>query len=100
MKFHIRSFDYCLELPEKYINVIKKYAKDRKVELVKDDNDDEIAIIEVDSLEILPKLEKDIREARGIVQSWDFEDIHGLIFNTLDEKEKVYQVDIYDSYIE
>ena len=44
MKFNIRSFDYCLEIPEKYINVIKKYAKDCKVELVKDDNDDEIAI--------------------------------------------------------
>ena len=100
MKLHIMSCDYGLKLPEKYINVIKKYAKDGKVELVKDDNHDEIAIIEADSLEILPKLEKDIREARGIVRRLDFKDIHGLIFNTLDEKEKVYQIDIYDSYIE
>ena len=100
MKLHIRSFEYD-ELPENYLKVIEKYAKNGNIELVKDDEvETDIAIIEVDSLEILPKFENDIREARGIVQSWDFEDIHGLIFNTLDEKEKVYQVDIYDSYIE
>ena len=100
MKLHIRSFKYD-ELPENYLKVIEKYAKNGNIELVRDDEvETDIAIIEVDSLEILPKFENDIREARGIVQSWDFEDIHGLIFNTLDEKEKVYQVDIYDSYIE
>lgn len=99
MKFYISSFDYCLELPEKYLKVIKKYAKNDNVKLVKEDGY-EIAIIEVDSLEILPRLEKDIREARGIVHSLDFRDIHGLIFNTIDEKEKIYQIDIYDSYNE
>ena len=100
MKLHIRSLKYD-ELPENYLEVIEKYAKNGNIKLVKDDEfETDIAIIEVDSLEILPKLEKDIKEARGTVQSWDFEDIHGLIFNTLDEKEKVYQVDIYDSYIE
>ncbi len=100
MKLHIRSFKYD-ELPENYLKVIEKYAKNGNIELVRDDEvETDIAIIEVDSLEILPKFENDIREARGIIQSWDFEDIHGLIFNTLDEKEKVYQVDIYDSYIE
>ena len=100
MKLHIRSFKYD-ELPENYLKVIEKYAKNGNIELVRDDEvETDIAIIEVDSLEILPKFENDIREARGIVQSCDFEDIHGLIFNTLDEKEKVYQVDIYDSYIE
>ena len=67
--------------------------------LIKDDYY-EIAIIEIDSLEILPQFEKDIRETRGIIRSLDFVDIHGLIFNTLDEKEKIYQIDIYDSYNE
>lgn len=99
MKLHIRSFDDYGDLPQNYLKVIKKYAKDGKVALVKEDGD-EIAIIEVDSLDILPKFEKDIRENRGIVKSFDFTDIHGLIFNTLDEKEKIYQIDIYDSYIE
>jgi len=99
MKFHISSFDHSLKLPDNYLKVIKKYAKNGNVNLVKN-NDYEIAIIEVDSLEILPKFEKDIREARGIVNSFDFADIHGLIFNTLDEKEKIYQIDIYDSYNE
>lgn len=99
MKLYISSFDYCLELPEKYLKVIKKYAKNGNVKLVKEDIY-EIAIIEVDSLEILPRLEKDIREARGIVHSLDFPDIHGLIFSTIDEKEKIYQIDIYDSYNE
>ena len=100
MKLHIRSCRYD-KLPKNYLEVIRKNAKDGNVELIKDDEFEfDIAIIEVDSLEILPKFEKDIRETRGIVKSLDFEDIHGLIFNTLDEKEKVYQIDIYDSYIE
>lgn len=99
MKLYISSFDYCFGLPEKYLKVIKKYAKNDNVKLVKEDGY-EIAIIEIDSLEILPRLEKDIREARGIVHSLDFPDIHGLIFNTIDEKEKIYQIDIYDSYNE
>lgn len=99
MKLYINSFDYCFQLPEKYLKVIKKYDKNGNVKLIKDD-DYETAIIEVDSLEILPKLEKDIRKARGIVKSFDFSDIHGLIFNTIDEKEKIYQIDIYDSYNE
>lgn len=99
MKFHISSFDYCLKLPDNYLKVIKKYAKNGNVNLVKN-NDYEIAVIEVDSLEILPKFEKDIREVRGISNNFDFGDIHGLIFNTLDEKEKIYQIDIYDSYNE
>ena len=66
---------------------------------IKDDGY-ETAIIEIDSLDILPKFEKDLRKARGIVKSFDFADIHGLIFNTIDEKEKIYQIDIYDSYNE
>ncbi len=99
MKLYISSFDYSLELSEKYLKVIKKYAKDGNVKLIKDGGN-EIAIIEVDSLEILPKFEKDIREARGIIHSLDFPDIHGLIFNTIDEKERIYQIDIYDSYNE
>ena len=99
MKLHIRSFDDYGDLPQNYLEVIKKYAKNGNVELITDDGD-QIAIIEIDSLDILPKFEKDIRKARGIVRSIDFADIHGLIFNTLNEKEKVYQVDIYDSYIE
>ena len=99
MKLYISSFDYGLKLPEKYLKVIKKYAKDGNVKLITYDGD-ETAIIEVDSLEILPKFEKDIREARGIVHSLDFPDIHGLIFNTIDEKEKIYQINIYDSYNE
>lgn len=99
MKFYIRSFEYSLKLPENYLKVIKKYSKNGSVNLIKDDYY-EIAIIEVDSLEILPQFEKDIRETRGIVRSLDFADIHGLIFNTLDEKEKIYQIDIYDSYNE
>ncbi len=69
------------------------------MELVKNDGY-ETAVIEIESLEILPEIEKDIRKARGIVKSFDFEDIHGLIFNTIDEKKKIYQVDIYDSYNE
>ena len=48
----------------------------------------------------LPKLEKDIRKARGIVKSLDFSDIHGLIFNTINEKEEIYKINIYDSYNE
>lgn len=99
MKLYINSFEHSLELPENYLKVIRKYAKNGNVELVKDDGS-EIAIIEVNSLEILPKFEKDIREARGIVKSFDFSDIHGLIFNTINEKEKIYQIDIYDSYNE
>lgn len=99
MKLYISSFDYSLKLPEKYLKVIKKYAKDGNVKLIKN-NGNEIAIIEFDSLEILPKFEKDIREARGIVNSLDFPDIHGLVFNTIDEKERIYQIDIYDSYNE
>lgn len=99
MKLHIRSFDDYGDLPQNYLEVIKKYAKNGNVELIIDDGD-QIAIIEVDSLDILPKFENDIRKARGTVRSIDFADIHGLIFNTLNEKEKVYQVDIYDSYIE
>ena len=99
MKLHIRSFDNYGDLPQNYLKVIKKYAKDGNVKLSKEDYN-EIAIIEVDSLDILPKFENDIRKARGTVRSLDFADIHGLIFNTLNEKEKVYQVDIYDSYIE
>ncbi len=99
MKLHIRSFDDYGDLPQNYLEVIKKYAKNGNVELITDD-ENKIAIIEVDSLDILPKFENDIREARGVAKSFDFADIHGLIFNTLDEKEKVYQVDIYDSYIE
>ncbi|MBS5857900.1 MAG: hypothetical protein KIC60_05380 [Clostridium sp.] len=99
MKFYIRSFENSLKLPENYLKVIKKYAKNGNVNLIKDDYY-EIAIIEIDSLEILPQFEKDIRETRGIIRSLDFVDIHGLIFNTLDEKEKIYQIDIYDSYNE
>lgn len=99
MKLCISSFDYSLELPEKYLNVIRKYAKNGNVELVKNEGY-ETAIIEIDSLEILPKFERDIREARGIVNSLDFADIHGLIFNTIDEEQKIYQIDIYDSYNE
>lgn len=99
MKLYISSFEHSLELPENYLKVIRKYAKNGNVELVKDDGN-EIAIIEVNSLEILPKFEKDIREARGIVKSFYFSDIHGLIFNTINEKEKIYQIDIYDSYNE
>lgn len=99
MKLYISSFEHCLKLSEEYLKVIKKYAKDGDVKLIKDD-ENEIAIIEFDSLEILPKFEKDIRKARGIVNSFDFADIHGLIFNTIDEKEKIYQIDIYDSYNE
>lgn len=99
MKLCINSFDYRLELPENYLKVIRKYAKKGNVELVKNDGY-ETAVIEIDSLEIIPKFEKDIKEARGIVESFDFADIHGLIFNTIDEKEKIYQIDIYDSYNE
>ena len=66
MKLHIRSFKYD-ELPENYLKVIEKYAKNGNIELVRDDEvETDIAIIEVDSLEILPKFENDIREARGI----------------------------------
>ena len=99
MKLCINSFDYCLGLPENYLKVIRKYAKNGNVNIVKDDGY-ETAIIEIDSLDILPKFEKDLRKARGIVKSFDFADIHGLIFNTIDEKEKIYQIDIYDSYNE
>lgn len=99
MKLYISSFEHCLELPEKYLKVIRKYAKNGNVKLIKDDGN-EIAIIEVNSLEILPKFEKDIRDARGIVNSFDFSDIHGLIFNTINEEEQIYQIDIYDSYNE
>lgn len=100
MKLHIRSLKYD-ELPENYLEVIEKYAKNGNIKLVKDDEfETDIAIIEVDSLEILPKFENDIREIRDNTRSFDFGDIHGLIFNTLDEKEKIYQVDIYDGYIE
>ena len=99
MKLYINSFDYCIELPENYLKVIKKYAKNGNVELIKEDIF-KTAIIEIDSLEILPKFEKDLRKARGIVKSLDFADIHGLIFNTIDEKEKIYQITIYDSYNE
>ena len=99
MKISINSFDYCLELPENYLKVIKKYAKSGNVKLVKEDGY-ETAIIEIDSLEILPKFEKDLRKSRGIVESLDFADIHGLIFNTIDEKKEIYQITIYDSYNE
>ena len=54
MKLYISSFEHSLELPENYLKVIRKYAKNGNVELVKDDGN-EIAIIEVNSLEILPK---------------------------------------------
>lgn len=99
MKLYISSFEHGFKLPEKYLKAIKKHAKDGNIKLIKEDWN-EIAIIEVDSLEILPKLEKDIRTARGIVHSFDFSDIHGLIFNTINEKEEIYQIDIYDSYNE
>ena len=95
MKLHIRSLKYD-ELPENYLEVIEKYAKNGNIKLVKDDEfETDIAIIEV-----VPKFENDIREIRDNTRSFDFGDIHGLIFNTLDEKEKIYQVDIYDGYIE
>lgn len=99
MKLYIISSDYSLKLPENYMKVIKKYSKDGNVQLVKDEHY-EIAIIEVDSLSMLPNFEKDISVARGIVNSFDFANIHGLIFNTIDEKEKIYQIEIYDYYIE
>lgn len=99
MKLYISSFEHILKLPEIYLKVIKKYSKDGNVKLIQDDLK-EIAIIETDSLEILPKLEKDIRKARGIVKSLDFSDIHGLIFNTINEKEEIYEINIYDSYNE
>lgn len=99
MKLYISSFEHIIKLPEIYLKVIKKYSKDGNVKLIKDDWK-EIAIIETDSLEILPKLEKDIRKARGIVTSLDFSDIHGLIFNTINEKEEIYEINIYDSYNE
>lgn len=99
MKLYISSFEHSLELPEEYLKAIKKHAKDGNIKLIKE-NWNEIAIIEVDSLEILPKLEKDIRTARGIVNSFDFSDIHGLIFNTINEKKEIYQINIYDSYNE
>lgn len=99
MQLHVRSFEYSLELPKSYIEAIKKVSNDGNIEIIKDDGY-EIAIIEVDSLEILPKLEKNIREIKNIRRSFDFWDIHGLIINTIDEKEKVYQVDIYDGYNE
>lgn len=99
MKLYISSFEHILKLPEIYLKVIKKYSKDGDVKLIQDDWK-EIAIIETDSLEILPKLEKDIRKARGIVKSLDFSDIPGLIFNTINEKEEIYEINIYDSYNE
>lgn len=99
MKLYISSFEHIIKLPEIYLKVIKKYSKDGNVKLIKDDLK-EIAIIETDSLEILPKLEKDIRKARDIVKSLDFSDIHGLIFNTINEKEEIYEINIYDSYNE
>ena len=99
MKLYINSFEHIIKLPEIYLKVIKKYSKDGNVKLIKDDLK-EIAIIETDSLEILPKLEKDIRKARSIVKSLDFSDIHGLIFNTINEKEEIYEINIYDSYNE
>lgn len=99
MKLYISSFEHILKLPEIYLKVIKKYSKAGNVKLIQDDWK-EIAIIETDSLEILPKLEKDIRKARGIVKSLDFSDIHGLIFNTINEKEEIYEINIYDSYNE
>ena len=99
MKLHIRSFEYSIELPKSYIEAIKKVSNDGNLEIIKDDGD-EIAIIEVDSLEVLPKLEKSIREIDNVHRSMDFWDIHGLILNTLDEKQKVYQIDIYDGYNE
>ena len=71
MKLCINSFDYCLGLPENYLKVIRKYAKNGNVNMVKDDGY-ETAIIEIDSLDILPKFEKDLRKARGIVKSFDF----------------------------
>lgn len=99
MKLYISSFEHIIKLPEIYLKVIKKYSKDGNVKLIKDDWK-EIAIIETDSLETLPKLEKDIRKARGIVKSLDFSDIHGFIFNTINEKEEIYEINIYDSYNE
>lgn len=99
MKLYISSFEHIIKLPEIYLKVIKKYSKDGNVKLIKDDWK-EIAIIETDSLEILPKLEKDMRKAREIVKSLDFSDIHGLIFNTINEKEEIYEINIYDSYNE
>ena len=99
MKLYINSFDYSLGLPENYLKVIKKYSKDGNVELLKTDWN-EFAIIEIESLAILPKFEKDIRETRGIVNSFDFSDIRGLIFNTIDEKQKIYKITIYDNYNE
>lgn len=99
MKLCISSFDYRLELPHHYLKVIKKYSKNSNIKLVQNDGY-ETAVIEIDSLEILPKFEKDLRKARGIVKSFDFADIHGLIFNTIDEEQKIYQIEIYDSYNE
>ena len=60
----------------------------------------ETAIIEIDSLEILSYFEKDLNDARGTVNSFDFAQIRGLIFSTIDEKEKIYEIDIYDFYNE
>lgn len=37
MKFYIRSFEYSLKFPENYLKVIKKYAKNESVNLIKDD---------------------------------------------------------------
>ena len=99
MKLHINSFDYSLKLPKNYLKVISKYAKNGDIKLVKNDVY-ETAIIEIDSLEMLPQFEKDLNDARGTVNSFDFAQIRGLIFSTIDEKEKIYEIDIYDFYNE
>lgn len=79
------------EIFNKYIQVLHKYSINDKVVLTKDEWGNNHAIIEVKSLDFLPKLECDLR-------AFNSEYINGLIFSTINKNH--YSIEVYDGYRE
>lgn len=81
------------ELLDRFAEIAKKYAKNNTVTITKHyqfKEDDYYIIFEVDSLDFLPKLEKDVTELNGSP--------YILIFSTFDDG--VYDINIYDGYLD
>lgn len=91
IKLDFSSADGERELFNKYIKILHKYSINNIVTLTKDEYECDHAIIEVNSLEVLPKIEKNLSKVCD-------NHIEGLIFSTISEN--YYSIEIYDGYRE
>lgn len=77
-------------LVKEYDKVLKKFSKNNKISKETIDEDYTFSVIEIDTLDILPQLEKEFEKISPAMD--------GLIFSECGEG--MYRIEIYDGYRE